>query len=397
MADLAVTIGADTTELEKKAKQAGKTIKKELNPGEEAIMSGIGFANNLMSGNIGTAIGSLFGKVGEAIGGFVDTLIVKAGELMERSRELRNMSIATGLTVKELEGLENLAKVTGTSLNTLSNSFAEFNLKLGQAKIRGSELNAALAKMGVNYQDVINGTFTATDGLKKLADAYTAGTDEQTLAYYGNLMYGSSFKDLLPIIKQGSAAIDNHSKLLYKSTKAYDDANASTLNALTNLKNSLFNIFTDVIGSVLYLIETVRVKLNQIIAKFQPWTDKKVKSFIEDNPAMTSKEILEKAKNKDEVSKYYAFGMSDKEYKDFIEELKKQAGGNGVKLTPFGGGPAQGASQMQQMGGGDLFGAVTFSPMQQTAENTAETVVVLKQIKEGGQTPLNPQRDNLNK
>jgi hypothetical protein len=397
MADLSVTIGADTTELEKKAKSAGKTLKKELSPGQEAVMGGINFASNLMSGNVGTAIGGLFGKVGEAVGSFIDTLIGKVGELMERSRELRNLSIATGLSVKELEGLENLAKVTGTSLNTLSNSFAEFNLKLGQAKIRGSELNAALAKMGVNYQDVINGTFTATDGLKKLADAYTAGTDDQTLAYYGNLMYGSSFKDLLPIIKQGSVAIDTHTKLMYKSTKAYDDANAAFLNAMSNLKNSLLNILTDITGSVFLLIDSVRVKLNQLIAKFEPWTDKKVKAFIEDNPTMTSKEILEKAKNKEEVSKYYAFGMSDKEYKDFIEETKKQVGGNGVKLNPFGGGPAQGASQMQQIGGGDLFGAVTFSPMQETAKNTGDTVTELKKISASGQTPLNPQRDNLNR
>jgi hypothetical protein len=360
-------------------------------------MGGINFASNLMSGNVGTAIGGLFGKVGEAVGSFIDTLIGKVGELMERSRELRNLSIATGLSVKELEGLENLAKVTGTSLNTLSNSFAEFNLKLGQAKIRGSELNAALAKMGVNYDDVIKGTFTATDGLKKLADAYAAGTDDQTLAYYGNLMYGSSFKDLLPIIKQGSVAIDTHTKLMYKSTKAYDDANAGVLNALDNLKHSFLNLLSDIVGSVFYLIDTVRVKLNQLIAKFEPWTDRKVKAFIEDNPTMTTKELLEKAKNKEEVSKYYAFGMSESEYKDFIEEMKKQVGGNGVKLTPFGGGPAQGASQMQQMGGGDLFGAVTFSPMQETAKNTGDTVTELKKISASGQTPLNPQRDNLNR
>jgi hypothetical protein len=38
MADLAVSIGADTTELEKKVKDAGKTIKKELTPGEKGVI-----------------------------------------------------------------------------------------------------------------------------------------------------------------------------------------------------------------------------------------------------------------------------------------------------------------------------------------------------------------------
>lgn len=371
MADLSVTIGADTTELEKNLKKAGKTIKKELG-GENQYSGGINFATDLMAGKVGSAIGSLMGKVGGEIGGFIDLLIGKSVELMERSREFRNLSIATGLSVKELEGLENLGKTTGVSLNSLANSFAEFNVKVATSKIKGSELNNVFAKMHINFQDVINGTFTATDGLKALADSYTAGTDEQTLAYYGNLMYGSSFKDLLPIVKQGSVAINTQTQLLYKSTKAYDDANAATLNYFTNLKNSFLNFFSDIFGAIFYLIERVRQRINEVQSQFRG-TEEKVKSFISNNPTLSSKELLEKAKNKENISPFFLTSPSDKDQKEFINELKKQAGGNGIKLSPFGQYRADAANSMQQMAGGDIFGAVAFSPLERIANATEET------------------------
>jgi len=398
MADVSVTVGANTTELEKKVKEAGKTIKKGLSGGDEVIMKGIDFGSNLMAGNVGTAIGSLFGPLGTAIGGFVDQLLTKANQMIERSREFRNLSIATGLTTKELEGLENLAKVTGTSLHTLANAFAEFNVKVATSKIKGSELNNVFAKMNVNFKDVTEGTFTATDGLKKLADAYTAGTDAQTLAYYGNLMYGSSFKDLLPIVKQGSVGIEKYTKILYKSTKELDDANASAADSLSNLGHSFLNFITDFIGVFTFGIDKVRQTYNELEARMSSDTSKKVTNFISNNPNLSSKELIEKAsgfKGVEEIKKYYALGADRQDQKQFLEELKKQAGGNGTKLTPFGQSLAGAASSMQEMGGGDIFGAVSFSPLQRIADATEETAKNTAPKTEQEQVP-NPFITNIN-
>ena len=46
--------------------------------------------------------------------------------------------------------------------------------------------------------------------------------------------------------------------------------------------------------------------------------------------------------------------------------------GAGKKLSPFGLSEAGAASQMQQMGGGDIFGAVAFSPLDAIKDNTKE-------------------------
>jgi spermidine/putrescine-binding protein len=67
---------------------------------------------------------------------------------------------------------------------------------------------------------------------------------------------------------------------------------------------------------------------------------------------------------------------------DFLNELNKQIYGEaGKKLSPLALQTAQGASSLQQMGGGDIVSAVAFSPAQQTAENTAKSAEELSKIR----------------
>jgi hypothetical protein len=47
--------------------------------------------------------------------------------------------------------------------------------------------------------------------------------------------------------------------------------------------------------------------------------------------------------------------------------------GEGKKLSPFGLSEAGAASNLQQMGGGDIFGAVAFTPLERIATATEKT------------------------
>lgn len=411
MADLSVTIGADTAELEKKVKEAGKTIKDGLTPGQKGVIKGMDFAQNLMSGNVGAAIGSLFGPVGQAVGGFIDTIIGKAKELMDISIQLRAMSMQTGLTTQQIQGLENIAKATGISVGKLSDSISEFNRRVGYAQIHGGELNFLFNKLGVKMADVKNGTFNYFDAIDALAKAQAAGTDQAILNHYANVMLGSSYKELLPLIKMGSDNLKGYSQRIYKTSQESIDALTEAGDSWNEFSESVKNIAMDMLGwlySKTFATDPQSISdamatadhyyggsiKNQMEKLMTEWTGGKTeaqkKSMMTEAVNIREKELVK-------------LGRSPAEVKADIDErrkaLEEMFNKKGVNLNPYGLGPAQGASTMQQMGGGDLFGAVSFNPQQETANNTKITADQITQLNSKVQpsNTANPNRDDLNK
>jgi hypothetical protein len=96
---------------------------------------------------------------------------------------------------------------------------------------------------------------------------------------------------------------------------------------------------------------------------FETFEDK-IKRQIRNSPTgMTNEELRER------ILKFYP----EKEREKAAKEIDKQLKGNGKVLTPFGMSEAGAASQMQQMGGGDIFGAVAFTPLERIATATEAT------------------------
>jgi hypothetical protein len=397
MADLAVSIGADTTELEKKAKEAGKTIKKELSPGEQGVIKGIDFASNLLAGNVGAAIGSLFGPVGQAVGQFVDQLAAKAKELMDQAIQLRNLSYQTNLSPQQLQGLEGVAKATGIGVGKLADSISEYNRRLGYAQMHGGEMNVLLNKMGVSFDQIKNRSFTYFDAIKALGEAQAAGTDEATLNHYANVMLGSSYKELLPLIKMGSENLRVYSENIYKTSQ-------DSINALTEAGDS-WNTFTEnvknrsmeILGSIIQFFSqsssSIANRMQKMGALGLTDPEQILKAESLNMGAMDpkkKKEMLQNAVGLMGVSNPYGEALSVSQQKAFLDVIEKMfPGGNAKnKLNPFGAEQAQGASQMQQMGGGDIFGAIAFNPMDRTATATEASAEALKSIEakmdEGG-------------
>ena len=87
-------------------------------------------------------------------------------------------------------------------------------------------------------------------------------------------------------------------------------------------------------------------------------------------------------------------GLSDKDKKYFMDAYDAASGAKGKKLDPFGLATAGAASQMQQMGGGDIFGAVGFTPLERIATATEETAKNTAPQNEANQQAQRP-TDNL--
>ncbi len=373
MADLSVTIGLDQTELEKGLANAGKSLGKlsgAVQAGQnpfQATANQLGTAQGIGS-LLGGPIGGMIGAFVDAFGGAIGAVISKIKEIAEHAQNLRRISMTTGVAIQELSNMEGFAYAFGVSLQSLAGAFTEFTRRMGEVRIKGGELTNILAKMGIGMDEVANGTFNHQKAMKTLADAYAAGTDEATLLYYGTKMFGDAFKDLLPIIKAGSKAVED-------ATNTYLDANTGASSAygrlgqdLDNMGRSWDNFWINLTGSFAEWIEEMQFSTKNFFSAgawnpFETLEDE-VKRKIENAPKyMTNKEITD----------FVLDEIDEDKREEAKKEIEKQLKGDGKKLSPFGMAEAGAASQMQQMGGGDIFGAVGFTPLERIATATEET------------------------
>jgi hypothetical protein len=362
--DINTTVGIDTKEFERGLKDVTKSA--------EAAGGG--------SSSAASQLGKVFGyakMVMDTIGPIFDKFL----EYAQQAQKLRNLSIATNIPIGDLQSYAVVAKNAGISLDAFAHSVAEFNKKIGAAKIQGSEANAALTKLGFGLKDITKGQVGYQESLYALADAYQAGTDEATLMHYGIQLFGSSFEQLLPLVKQGSGEMRKQFENTYKSEENLARAAARSADMWSRTGSLIEAIMIDIVGMFAEAGEDIVDEVNNQFAgawaAFKGiFVDKKV--ILGDLAADVYKQ-QSSGKTKEERQKYYDYWMreyslSEDEKKIFMDRIKELEGGkNGKKLTPQGLSEAQGASAIQQMGGGDIMSAIAFNPLQQIAENTGRT------------------------
>ena len=360
-------------ELEKGLANAGRSLGRlsgAVNAGKNPFQ---GAANQLSSGMgigslLGGPIGGVVGAFFDAFGGMINAAIGKVKELAQYAQQIRLSSLTTGISIGEIRQVEALGQAFGVSLQTMTSSVLEFTRRIGEARIKGGELTNILAKMGVGMDEVANGTFNHQKAMMALADAYAAGTDEATLLYYGTKLFGDSFKELLPIIKAGSQAVKD-------ASSTYVTANDDATTALGRLwadaqdiGRSLLNIGIMLIGHFSQWVEEMQFSVKNFFSAgawnpFESLEDEVTRKLENAPKHMTA----------EERAKFVLDEIDDDKKEAAKKEIERQQKGKGTKLSPFGMAEAGAASQMQQMGGGDIFGAFAFTPLERIAEATEAT------------------------
>ena len=361
--EIVVTVGADATELEKGLNDVTKEAAKS---GKEAQVKAGGFMSKL-----GTAYGAVKTVFGAMMAGV--EFVMKYAQI---ARELRNLSVATGIPVADLRNFQLQAQQAGISTQAMAHSVAEFNKKMGEAKIRGSEANAAMTKLGFGLNDISKGTFTYNEALMALAAAHEAGTDSATLMHYGVQLFGSSFEQLLPLIKQGTVDLKKGSESMVGLNKDSARGAASFADSWDSAMQTIENSFINVFGIIANVTaETLDIINNDVSALYH--------SIFSSSPETQGKDFaddvfkqMSKGLTKEQQKAYFdEFGslMGEEARKFYDQRIKELTKSDGKKLTPLGLTEAQGASTMQQMGGGDIVSAIAFTPLERIATATEET------------------------
>lgn len=409
MADLSVTIGLDQKELEKGLADAGKTLEKGMSAGK-GISKGANFISDILGGNVGSAIGGLFGPVGAAVGQVIDQIIGKVRELAEYAKELRTIRLKTGLSYSEIEGVNAIAKSAGISAGTMADSMVEFKKKSADAFIKGGDLVRLLPKLGVGLDELRDGSFDYFKAIKLLSEAHKAGTDEATLDYYAHALLGSSYKEMLPLIRMGSTNLKLYNESIYKNSTEAVDAMARFGDSFDRWIQNLKNRSLELLGTVLKFGEENAIG-SEIGSGAYGINQQRTTGFIK-NGAERETAVKDAIKfSSDQLFKQIGAGYTDeqrmayanrlaslieneKDKADFLKEFSSNLEQPGNKLSPFGFTQAGAASQMQQMGGGDIFGAVGFSPLERIAKASEETA---QNTKPGADHPAPRQPDTLTK
>jgi len=354
-----------------KAEKAAQSAAQEQK--QQKLSVAQGFMSGGLTGGI-SAIGQGFGGVGMLISEAINMLIEGFKKAVQEAKELRNLSYATDISTGELRKLQVVAEQSGISLSQFAHAVSEFNKNMGKARISGSELNNLLNKLGVSQEDVSKGTYDYNKGIRDLAKAHRAGTDAATLAYYGNLMFGSSFEQLLPLIKKGTGELERAGQGIYKTSELATSQLAETSNRWekfwANFKNVGAEGFAFLDIFVNKMQESVVWASTRALAVASPVAA--ARFFNQESTLGPEGRLM--------AGKVMAKSMSEEGGKAFLDELnKKIKGEEGVKLTPLGMQTAQAASSLQQMGGGDIVSAYAFNPIEETAKNTQKIVELTQQ------------------
>jgi hypothetical protein len=294
--------------------------------------------------------------------------------------------------------------MSGVEFDVFVNSIANANKELGKLNLYGGTTVVALARLGVNVDGVKNHSIGAIDVLKKMADAYKKHAETAEMAALGNQMFGGSFRQMIPMLRQGSVEIEKlaaESPVLKPTT--ISGVSASGRLAVntgktfgSNLAESITGLGKQDIDSINQMASgngfganTAKERADALLGRKDESLSRVVLNSIggfrkADSSSFGTRGAGETTN--DVIAKYEQVYGKDKEKmqerpRAVYEELLKVRDEELKNKPDLQNGIFQAASKMQQVGGGDVLSAISRVDFQeQTADNTARTAAAVEKI-----------------
>ena len=151
-----------------------------------AIGAGIAAAQGLISGLTGT------------VRKFFDTI--------SEMENLGDFASQIGATAEEVSGLRFAAEQMGSSSEAMDKALEKMVVRIGEARGGAKETRDAFESLGVDVDQLAN--MSAGDALKVLADGFKNVANPADQAALATDIFGRSSLDLVNVLNQGSAGID---------------------------------------------------------------------------------------------------------------------------------------------------------------------------------------------
>ena len=181
-ADVKTALSGMESEVARQGESSGRRLGERLRTGLAASTAGIAAA----AAGIATAVNQSF----------------------DLALDLSSTSKQLGIGVEALQEYRNAARLTGVDLGALDDSIAELTKRVGEAATGNRDAQAAFAALGVSFQTA-SGHGVATEAvLRDVIERLNAIDDPARRAALGAQLLGDEYQKIEPLVRAGSAGID---------------------------------------------------------------------------------------------------------------------------------------------------------------------------------------------
>jgi hypothetical protein len=189
---------------------------------------------------------------GMLAGGFaVESIFEGFKGAIEKGGKLADLAEKFGVAGSAIQKLGNAASLSGAGVEEVASALNKAAIKSQQAVAGNEDLQASFAKIGLSVSDLASAS--PEQIMMAFADAMASGSIKgQEFALAVDLM-GRSATSLLPMLSQGSAAINKQGEAM----GVWSDETIANLKAADDQIKILQNTFTQIFGNIASIITPV--------------------------------------------------------------------------------------------------------------------------------------------
>lgn len=183
--------------------------------------------------------------------------------------ELYNMQQQTGIAARELTGIANAAKLADVETATLVKGMTKLNVALVNAAAGNKDAAAKFAALGISVKGADGQLLKADQALKAVADRFADMPDGAGKAAAAVSLFGKSGVELIPLLNEGSAAMDEFTYKISDDFAARSDQFNDTL-AIIGMKAQGFGL--ELTDALLPALQSILEVFAELFDTKQDWT-----------------------------------------------------------------------------------------------------------------------------
>jgi hypothetical protein len=204
---------------------------------------------------------------GSAIVGGLSAIVKKS---IDAGDELFNLQAKTGIAVNTLIGIGNAAKLADVDVGTLGKGITKLNVNLVKAAEGNADLAQKFKALGVSVKDSNGQIVPADKALKQIADRFADTPDGAQKAAAAVALFGKSGADLIPLLNEGSASLEEFTFKIGEDFAARSDIFNDTLTEF-GIKTQGFGL--ELTDALLPALQSILEVFGELFNTETDWTD----------------------------------------------------------------------------------------------------------------------------
>lgn len=202
---------------------------------------------------IGAVTAGLGASIAAAFAGFSVVAFVKGNA--DAIDALNDVKDATGASIENISGLEQVALKTGATLATVSDVLIKFNKGLSEGNPNGP-ITQTLKSIGLSAEELRK--IDPAEALRLTAIALSGYADDGNKARIIQELFGKSVKEAAPFLVDLAAAGELNGKVTTQQAEETEKFNKQIFEMKTNTENSARSIASSLIPTLNALFETYK-------------------------------------------------------------------------------------------------------------------------------------------